>query len=75
MGTVHPIVEEGFFGLALRIGFVAAPQREDRLGWIKFVRKIAAHLRLLRLFVAHDEHLTTMPLGSMGADEYTHNKL
>ena len=75
MGTVHPIIEEGFLWLALRVGGVAAPQREDRSSWIKLVPKIAAHLLLLGLVVAHDEHLTTMPIGSMGADEYTHNKL
>ena len=75
MGTVHPIIEEGFLRFARRLGLVTAPQHVHRSSRRELVPKVAAHLELARLFVAHDEHLTTMPVRSMGVDEYTHNRL
>ena len=75
MGTVHPIIEEGFLRFARRVGLVTAPQHVHRSSRIELVPEVAAHFDLLRLLVAHDEHLTTMPVRSMGVDEYTHNRL
>ena len=75
MGTVHPIIEERLLRFAPRLGLVTASQHVDRSSRLELVLKVAAHLGLARLFMAHDEHLTTMPVRSMGVDEYTHNRL
>ena len=75
MGTVHPIIEERLLRLARRLALVASPQDVHRSRWMELVAKVAAHFRLVRALVAHDEHLTTKLVRSMGVDEYTHNRL
>ena len=56
-GTVHPIVEERVFWLALGIALVAAPDHENRNSRSKLLSEVTAHLGLVRQLVAHDEHL------------------
>ena len=75
MGTVHPVVPERLMRLARRLCLVAAAQDIDRFRWKELVPKVAVHCGLVRALVAHDEHLTTKPVHSMGVDEYTHKRL
>ena len=75
MGTVHPVVQERDLRLAGRRTLVPATDDIDRSRWMELVAEIAAHFGLVRALVAHDQHLTTKPMHSMGGDEYTHTRL
>ena len=68
METVHPIVEERLLWLALWLRLVAAANDIHWLGRIKFVGEIAVHLGIVRALVAHDQHLTTKAVESMGVE-------
>ena len=75
MGTVHRIIEELLLRLARRLSLVAASQDMLRSRRMELVAKVAVHFGLVRALVAHDEHLTTKPVHSMGVDEYMPKRL
>ena len=67
---VHPIVEERLLRLALRLALVAPPQDVHWSRRVELVGKVAAHFGLVRALVAHDQHLTTKAVESMGVEQH-----